>query len=236
MTGLTTAGRRHIASVVTGLTGQRLNQLTEIDGVPCGRFSNLTPTQIITLVVSKMRKTTLSIQPDSKVGYRLHAEQWFDLPREEVFDFFSDAMELQRITPEFLHFKVLTPGPINIEAGTLLDYRLKLHGIPIRWRTEISAWEPSKRFVDQQLRGPYKRWYHEHLFEEIDGQTRVIDNVHYIPRGGSLIHRFMVKPDLLKIFGYRQDRLREIFAAKKAERPPVIAASAAGLPQPAAAS
>ena len=163
-----------------------------------------------------MQDTTLEITRDPQKGYRLKAVQWFDLPLEQVFEFFSDAMELEKITPEFLKFKVLTPQPISIEQGTLLDYRLKLHGIPIKWRTEISVWEPPFRFVDQQLRGPYHRWHHEHRFEEIDGKTRVSDDVHYIPRGGALIHRFLVKPDLEKIFGFRQDRLREIFDDKKA--------------------
>jgi ligand-binding SRPBCC domain-containing protein len=163
-----------------------------------------------------MQETSITISPDAKAGYRLKAVQWFDLPLEQVFSFFSDAMELERITPGFLQFKVLTPPPINIQEGTLLDYRLKLHGIPIKWRTEICVWEPPFRFVDQQLRGPYRRWYHEHQFEEIDGKTRVLDDVHYIPRGGSLIHNFLVKPDLEKIFGFRQDRLREIFDEKKA--------------------
>jgi len=163
-----------------------------------------------------MEETKLEITRDPERGYRLNAVQWFDLPLEQVFSFFSDAMELERITPAFLQFKVLTAGPIKIEQGTLLDYRLKLHGIPIKWRTEICVWEPPFRFVDQQLRGPYHRWYHEHTFEEIDGKTRVLDDVHYIPRGGSLIHNFLVKPDLEKIFRFRQDRLREIFNEKKA--------------------
>ena len=167
-----------------------------------------------------MLETTLEITRDPKQGYRLNAVQWFDLPIDQVFSFFSDARELERITPGFLHFKVLTPGPIDIQQGTLIDYRLKLHGIPIKWRTEICDWEPPFRFVDQQLRGPYRRWHHEHTFEEIDGKTKVSDNVHYIPRGGSLIHKFLVKPDLEKIFRFRQDRLREIFNEKKARRAP----------------
>ncbi len=163
-----------------------------------------------------MLETTLQFSRDPDKGYRLNAVQWFDLPLDQVFPFFADAMELERITPEFLNFKVLTPKPINIQEGTLIDYRLKLHGIPIKWRTEICVWEAPYRFVDQQLRGPYKRWYHEHTFEEIDGKTKVCDNVHYIPRGGSLIHKFLVKPDLEKIFRFRQDRLREIFNEKAA--------------------
>lgn len=151
-------------------------------------------------------------------GYRLTAEMMVDLPREVVFDFFSDAMQLERITPEFLKFSVLTPPPIEMKAGLLLDYKLKIHRIPIYWQTEICVWEPCQRFVDQQLKGPYKRWYHEHTFEEVDGGTLVRDDVHYIPRGGSLLHKLMVRPDLEKIFRFRQDRLSMIFDEMIKER------------------
>jgi len=160
------------------------------------------------------RDSLIQINRDPEGGYRLTARMTVDLPREEVFDFFADANQLERITPEWLNFKILTERPIHMRAGLLLDYKIRLHAIPIKWRTEISAWNPPFRFVDQQLKGPYKRWHHEHTFEEVDGKTIVVDNVHYIPRGGSLIHRFMVKPDLEKIFRFRHDRLTEIFAEK----------------------
>ena len=146
-------------------------------------------------------------------GYRLTTQQQINLPRSEVFSFFADAMQLERITPPFLDFSVLTPQPIEMRAGLLLDYKLYLHRIPIKWRTKINVWDPPFRFVDSQLRGPYKHWHHEHVFEEIDGgrKTLVKDNVHYVPRGGLIVHKYFVKPDLLKIFQYRQDRIREIF-------------------------
>lgn len=166
----------------------------------------------------------ISIRPDEKEGYWLSAEMTVPLPRKDVFEFFSDAMQLEQITPPWLQFRVLTPAPITIQKGALIDYRLKLHGVPIKWRTEISAWEPPFRFVDQQLRGPYRRWHHEHTFEEIDGSTIVRDEVHYIPRGFKvlrpLINRLFVAPDLVKIFRFRQDRLTEIFAKLIADRQP----------------
>lgn len=164
-----------------------------------------------------VKDSSIQIQRDPVQGYRLTARMTVDLPRDEVFAFFADANQLERITPEWLNFVVLTPRPIEMKAGLLLDYRIRLHAIPINWRTEIAAWEPPFRFVDQQLKGPYKRWYHEHTFEEVDGSTIVHDNVHYIPRGGRLIHRFMVKPDLEKIFRFRHDKLTEIFAEKIAK-------------------
>ena len=165
---------------------------------------------------------TITFENDSQGGYRLRAEMIVQLPRTEVFDFFADAMELERITPPWLNFSVLTQMPVEMREGLLLDYKLHIHRIPIYWQTEISVWERPYRFVDQQLKGPYKRWYHEHTFEETDHGTLVRDDVHYIPRGGRLLHKFMVRPDLEKIFTFRQDRLKEIFDEKIANRPKPI--------------
>ncbi|MFT5299878.1 MAG: ligand-binding SRPBCC domain-containing protein [Mariniblastus sp.] len=160
----------------------------------------------------RTKYSPIQIKKDSVRGYRLCTEMDVKLPRTEVFDFFSDAMQLERITPPWVKFSVVTPQPIEMRSGLLLDYRLKIHSIPIGWRTEIREWAPPEKFIDIQLKGPYRQWHHEHLFEDLgNGWTRVKDQVHYIPRGGSLIHRFMVKPDLVKIFTFRQDRLTEIF-------------------------
>ena len=156
-------------------------------------------------------KPEINIEAHPEGGYRLTAEMFVALPREEVFGFFADARELGRITPPWLDFKILTPMPVEMQQGTLLDYRIRLRGIPIRWRTEICVWEPSSRFVDQQLKGPYRRWYHEHTFESVDGGTLVKDNVHYMVPFGDLVHRLFVKSDLVKIFQFRQDTLKEIF-------------------------
>ena len=141
--------------------------------------------------------------------------QWLPRPRDEVFRFFSDARNLQRITPPFLHFQVLTPGPIVMRPGTLIDYRLKLHGVPIRWRSEITAWEPPVRFADVQRRGPYAEWTHTHTFEEDDGGTMVRDLVRYRLRGPAfasrLINTLLVAPDTARIFAFRHKALEEIF-------------------------
>jgi ligand-binding SRPBCC domain-containing protein len=110
-----------------------------------------------------------------------------------------------------MHFRVVTPAPIRIEPGTVIDYQLRIHGIPLRWRSKIAVWEPPQRFVDEQVRGPYRRWHHEHLFDETPGGTRIRDIVHYAVPGGRLVHALFVKPDLLKIFAYRTKRLRELF-------------------------
>ena len=106
-------------------------------------------------------------------GFRLESAVILPHPRECVFAFFADAMQLETLTPTWLQFEVVTPGPICLQEGAIIDYRLKLHGFPIRWRSRISVWEPPFRFVDEQIRGPYRRWEHEHLFEEVDGGTKV---------------------------------------------------------------
>jgi ligand-binding SRPBCC domain-containing protein len=146
-------------------------------------------------------------------GYRLIAQQFTSQPREQIFEFFSDAWQLEAITPPWLHFEVLTPAPIVISQGTLIDYRLRLRGIPLRWQSIISVWEPPHRFVDEQMRGPYRRWHHEHIFEEQAAGTLCRDIVDYEVPGGALINWLLVERDIRKIFAFRQEKLRELLAA-----------------------
>jgi ligand-binding SRPBCC domain-containing protein len=149
----------------------------------------------------------ITIEPLPAGGFRLSASQWVPQPREQVFALFSDAFQLEALTPPWLKFAVLTPAPIEIAAGTLIDYRLRLHGVPIRWQSRISVWEPPVRFVDEQTRGPYRRWHHEHVFAEVDGGTLCRDTVDYRPLGGWLANSLLVRRDLLKVFTYRQQQL-----------------------------
>jgi ligand-binding SRPBCC domain-containing protein len=129
----------------------------------------------------------------------------------DVFPFFADAGNLDLITPPWLRFEVLTPLPIAMARGTFIDYRLRMRGLPLRWRSEITAWEPPHRFVDEQRRGPYRRWIHEHTFEEHDGVTVIRDRVRYAPPGGRLVNELFVRRDVEAIFRYRQEKLRERF-------------------------
>ena len=145
-----------------------------------------------------------------KKGYQLKAETLVPRPRSEVFAFFSDAFQLENLTPPFLKFSVLTPKPIEMKPGILIDYQLKVRGIPMRWQSRISVWEPENRFVDEQIKGPYKYWHHEHLFEDHEEGTRIIDLVQYDVPLGFLVHPVFVKPDLQKIFGYRLKVIREV--------------------------
>jgi ligand-binding SRPBCC domain-containing protein len=127
---------------------------------------------------------------------------------EAVFPFFADVANLEELTPAYLHFQILTQTPLEIGSGTLVDYRLRLRGIPLRWRTEISEWEPPRRFVDRQLQGPYKLWVHEHRFQPTAHGTLVVDRVRYVPPLGFLTNRLLVAPDLRRIFKYRRDVMK----------------------------
>ncbi len=148
--------------------------------------------------------------------FTLTNELWLPAPPWDVFPFFADAFNLERITPPMLRFRVLTPPPIAMGVGTLLDYRVWLRGIPMRWQSEITAWEPPHRFVDEQRRGPYRLWVHEHTFAAQDGGTVARDNVRYAAPGGGLVQRLFVEPDLRRIFEYRSTALREIFSGQSA--------------------
>jgi len=143
-------------------------------------------------------------------------ELWLPRTPSNLFPFFGDAGNLQTLTPPSLHFEILTPQPIVMNVGALIDYRLRVHHIPIRWRTEITLWDPPHRFVDTQIRGPYKFWVHEHTFSPRDGGTVAKDRVQYAAMGGSLIHHWLIKPDLERIFAYRSQVLRKIFGTEPA--------------------
>jgi ligand-binding SRPBCC domain-containing protein len=143
--------------------------------------------------------------------HTFQSELWLPRPIQEVFGFFSDARNLQVLTPDWLNFKILTPGPIAMRAGALIDYRLRIHGLPIRWQTEITAWQPTQRFVDKQRRGPYRQWIHEHTFKAQNGGTLCGDFVQYAVPGGEWVHRWLVRPDVERIFAFRGERLRELF-------------------------
>lgn len=147
--------------------------------------------------------------------HTLRREQWIPRPLEEVFAFFSDARNLERITPSWLGFQMLTPGPIRIAAGSRLRYRLRVHGLPLSWTTEIRRWEPPYRFIDVQLSGPYQLWHHTHRFEADNGGTRMTDVVRYrLPFGwiGRAVRWLKVRRDVEQIFDYRSARINDWFA------------------------
>ena len=162
----------------------------------------------------------MTIEPDvqrENGDFVLRARARVDRPRDEVFGFFSNARNLERLTPDFLNFKVLTPGEIKMHEGALIDYKLRVRGIPIRWRTEITAWDPPYKFEDNQLKGPYRKWLHQHIFIE-DGDSTIMDDiVRYRVWGGRLVNRLMVERDVRKIFAYRGKVLASFFPGTKNE-------------------
>lgn len=152
--------------------------------------------------------------------FRIHSEVLIREPLDTVFAFFADARNLQRITPPWLNFEVTSPTPIEMKTGQTIDYRLRLHGLPVRWRSEIAEWAPPHRFVDEQVRGPYKMWYHEHTFAERGANTVCEDKVVYSVWGGTLVNRLLVERDVKRIFEYRRKRLLEIFSGDADEARP----------------
>ena len=146
--------------------------------------------------------------------YTLGFAQQVSRPLPEVFAFFSRAENLEVLTPPWLNFKILKVAPQPIQQGTLVNYSLRVHGIPLHWISEIVEWEPPHRFVDLQLRGPYRVWRHEHRFEARDGGTLISDTISLaLPLGtlGQLAYKMKVQSDVDKIFAFRKAKVRTLF-------------------------
>jgi ligand-binding SRPBCC domain-containing protein len=145
-----------------------------------------------------------------------------DLPIARVFDFFADAGNLERITPPELNFKIITAQPIDIKKGALIDYRLKLRGLPITWKTEISEWNPPFSFVDRALKSPYRQWHHRHTFTALsENKTLIEDEVKYrlpLEPCGDLAH-FFVRRELDYIFDFRQKTVAEVLRNEEKSKP-----------------
>ena len=148
--------------------------------------------------------------------FEINMKQYINKPLEVVFEFFSKPENLEMITPKSLSFNILTPTPVKMEKGSLIDYTIRLFGVPIHWRTLISDYEPPFRFVDQQIKGPYTFWHHTHTFRLVDGGVEIIDQVKYsLPLGwlGTLAHAIWVRKDLEKIFEYRKTVIQNYFGS-----------------------
>ena len=143
----------------------------------------------------------------------LEREQWLPQPPERVFEFFADARNLEEITPRWLGFRVVTPEPIEMGEGTPLDYRLRVRGLPMSWHTRIDVWDPPRRFVDRQVRGPYRYWHHTHAFSPHGDGTVMRDAVRYaLPLGplGELAHATLIRRDLERIFDFRHETVARL--------------------------
>ena len=145
--------------------------------------------------------------------HKFSSEIWLARPIEEVFAFFSDADNLDSITPPWLSFRTVTRQPGEMRVGAVIDYKLRVRGFPIRWRSEITAWTPPCQFVDEQMHGPYRLWIHTHHFESRDRGTLVCDDVQYAVPFDWLLHKLIVRPDVERIFAYRGVCLRRRFGS-----------------------
>ena len=151
--------------------------------------------------------------------FELEREMLVTRPRDEVFAFFSDPCNLEAITPPWLHFRIESMSTPTIEEGTEIHYRLRVRGVPIRWTSRISLWDPPHAFVDEQVRGPYRLWHHFHSFEARGDDTVVGDQVRYAPLGGWLADRLLVRADLARIFDFRRERLAALLNTSETRDP-----------------
>jgi len=149
-------------------------------------------------------------------GNKFETVQWVPKPVDEVFSFFSDASNLEKITPPWLQFRIIEKSGPEMGEGTLITYRLKLHGLPVKWRSRIDSWIPGSMFRDTQIQGPYRRWEHEHRFVSVSGGTLIKDSVKYelpLGMGGEVLAGRIVARDVSQIFGYRRKVIEEIMGA-----------------------
>jgi ligand-binding SRPBCC domain-containing protein len=159
---------------------------------------------------------------DKKMSARFNftAEQRIKRPIDEVFSFFSKAENLELITPPWLNFQILTPLPIEMKTGTLIDYKIGLYGIPLKWKTEITRWQPPFGFIDTQLKGPYSVWIHQHLFKEHNGVTIMTDSVDYDIPGWFLkpwLNKFFISQQVEAIFAYRKKVINTYFSGETSQ-------------------
>ena len=132
-------------------------------------------------------------------------------PLEEVFDFFSKAENLGLLTPGWLRFQIVSPLPIEMKIGATIEYRIRLYGVPMKWSSEITEWDPPRMFEDTQIRGPYRKWVHRHTFRETDEGTVATDQVLYRVPGGAVVNKLFIAGQVRRIFDYRKAKLKEIF-------------------------
>ncbi len=161
----------------------------------------------------------------------LEVSQWLPVTPEELWPFFTNIMNLERITPKWVNFTILTPPNTPVHEGVILDYRIRIRGVRVHWRTRLSVFEPPHRFVDEQIKGPYSLWRHEHRFHEERGGTRCLDRVEFQSPLGIILHPMFVDRDVRRIFEYRARALRTIFGGEDADHPVISITRPTGTPE-----
>jgi ligand-binding SRPBCC domain-containing protein len=159
------------------------------------------------------RLVGLALAAGDRPDRGLVTRQWTTVVHAEpdvTFAFFADAANLERLTPAWVRFRVTTPLPVVMRVGLEIDYRITVRGLPMPWRSRIDVWEPGTRFVDRQMIGPYRWWWHTHEFETAPGGTRVVDTVEFLPRVAWATTPVVTK-DVERIFAYRQQALAALF-------------------------
>jgi len=149
--------------------------------------------------------------------YNINREQIVDANLEEVFGFFEKPENLQIITPDWMKFDIITPHPLEMKEHAEFDYKISLMFIPLKWKTEITNYDPPYKFVDEQKKGPYKLWIHTHTFEAVGNKTKITDNVDYDLFGGPfkiLVHSLYIRKNLESIFNYRSRKINQLFNKK----------------------
>lgn len=147
--------------------------------------------------------------------YTFKKEQFVPSDMETVFDFFSRPENLEKITPPAMGFHIMTPNPIEMKKGAIIDYTVNIMGVPVRWRTMITSYKKNQFFVDEQLKGPYSYWYHKHSFEPVEGGINIIDEITYalpLEAFRNIVHPLLIKPQLKKIFSFRFQIIKDNFS------------------------
>ena len=159
----------------------------------------------IVLIVSFLRQPKI---------YTFYKEQFVPSDLDTVFEFFSRPENLEKITPSSMGFNIITPTPIDMKEGTIIDYTVKIKGVPMRWRTMITSYKKNEYFVDEQLKGPYSYWHHKHTFKEVEGGVLIIDEITYalpIQAFRLIVHPVLIKPQLNQIFNFRFQTIKDKF-------------------------
>ena len=177
-------------------------------------FMKLSKKNIAIIVVTTLLVVFIGSFLRQPKVYTFYKEQFVPSDMDTVFEFFSRPENLEKITPSSMGFNIITPTPIEMKEGAIIDYTVKILGVPVRWRTMITSYKENEYFVDEQLKGPYSYWHHKHTFKEVDGGILIIDEITYalpIQAFRKIVHPVLIKPQLNQIFDFRFQTIKDKF-------------------------